>query len=72
MAWKQIKIFVSDSKQSAIIEPTPELHGMVMHSMEETEKQSSFTLYMTFEEARVVGKELIKYADEMELTNKNK
>ena len=65
MSWKQIKIFTADAEQSAIIELKPERDGMVLHSVEEYDKKS-FMLYMTFEEARTIGKELIKYADEME------
>ena len=64
MSWKQIKIFTADAEQSVIIEPSPERDGMVMHSIEEHDK-ISFMLYMTFEEAETIGKELIKYADEM-------
>ena len=64
MSWKQIKIFTADAEQSVIIESNPEKDGMVMYSVEEHEKES-FVLYMTFEEAETVGKELIKYADEM-------
>ena len=65
MSWKQIKIFTADAEQSAIIEPNPEKDGVVLHSVEEDGKES-FMLYMTFEEARTIGKELIKYADEIE------
>ena len=64
MSWKQIKIFTADAEQSVIIEPNPERDGMVMHSIEEHDKKS-FMLYMTLEEAETIGKELIKYADEM-------
>jgi len=65
MTWKQIKIFTADSEQSVVIEPNPERDGMVMHSMEVHDKRS-FMLYMTFEEAKTIGEELIKYAEEME------
>ena len=64
MSWKQIKIFTADAEQSVIIEPNPERNGMLMHSIEENEKKC-FVLYMTFEEAETIGKELIKYAEEM-------
>lgn len=65
MSWKQIKIFTADAEQSVIIEPNPGKDGMVMHSIEEHDKTSFMTLYMTFEEAETIGKELIKYAEEM-------
>ena len=65
MVWKQIKIFTADAEQSVIIEPNPENDGMCLHSREEHDKQS-FMLYMTYDEARTIGKELIKYADEMQ------
>ena len=68
MSWKQIKIFTADSEQSVIIEPNPEKDGMVMHSIEEYDKKS-FMLYMTFEEAESIGRELIKYAEEMIAAN---
>ena len=62
--WKQIKIFTADAEQSVVIEPNPERDGMVMHSIEEYDKKS-FVLYMTFKQAETIGKELIKYAEEM-------
>ncbi len=64
MSWKQIKIFTADAEQSVIIEPNPEKTGLVMHSIEEDNKKS-FMLYMSCEEAEIIGKELIKYAEEM-------
>ena len=65
MVWKQIKIFTADAEQSVIIEPNPENDAMCLRSIEEHDKQS-FMLYMTYDEARTIGKELIKYADEMQ------
>jgi len=67
MIWKQIKIFTADAEQSVIIEPNPERTGMCLHSVEESpSNKQSFVLYITYDEARTIGKELIKYADEME------
>jgi hypothetical protein len=68
MTWKQIKIFTADGEQSVIIEPTPEKNGMVMHLKDDVNSQS-FMLYMTFEEAELIGQELIKYAEEMKTFN---
>lgn len=68
MSWKQIKIFVADAEQSVLIEPNPEKNGMVMHCMEEHDRQS-FTVYMNFEEAETIGKELIKYVEELKSNN---
>ena len=70
MSWKQIKIFTEDSEQSVIIEPNSEKDGMVLHSIEETDKKS-FMLYMTFEEAKTIGNELIKYSEEMKFNLDN-
>ncbi len=64
MSWKQVKVFTADAEQSVIIESNPEKDGMVMHCLEEHGKRSS-VIYMTFEEAETIGKELIKYAEEM-------
>ena len=64
MSWKQIKIFTADAEQSVVIEPNPEKDGIVIHSIEE-HNNKSFMLHMTFEEAETIGKELIKYAEEM-------
>jgi hypothetical protein len=69
MSWKQIKIFTA-AEQSVVIEPNPEKDGMVIHSIEE-EDGKSFMLYMTFEEAKTIGEELIKYAEEMGYTHTN-
>jgi len=71
MSWKQIKVFTADAEQSVIIEPNPEKDGMVMHSIEEA-GEKSFMLYMTFEEAKTIGEELIKYAYEIENNQKIK
>ena len=71
MAWKQIKIFTADAEQSVIIEPNPETYGMVLHSNEENGPEH-FMLYMSFEEAEVIGEELIKYAEEMKSKQKGK
>lgn len=65
MAWKQIRIFTSDGEQSVVIEPNPERSGMVMQSIEEHDKKW-FRLHMTFEEAKTIAKELLKYAKEIE------
>ncbi len=64
MSRKQVKVFTADAEQSVIIESNPEKDGMVMHCLEEHGKRS-FIIYMTFEEAETIGKELIKYAEEM-------
>ncbi len=64
MSWKQVKVFTADAEQSVIIESNPEKDGMVMHCLEDDDKRS-FIIYMTFEEAETIGKELIKYAEEM-------
>ena len=69
MAWKQIKIFTAGAEQSVIIEPNPEIDGMVMHSKEE-DGHEQFMLYMSFEEAELIGQELIKYAEEMKSKTK--
>ena len=67
MSWKQIKIFIADGEQSAIIEPNPEKTGICLQSIEENpDDKQSFVLYMTYDEARTIGKELIRYADEMD------
>ena len=65
MTWKQIKIFTADAEQSVLIEPNLNQDGILMHCMEEYSKQS-FITYMTYNEARTLGAELIKYANEME------
>lgn len=64
MAWKQIKIFTADGEQSVVIEPEPLRGGLVMHSIEEADKKD-FILHMTFDEAKTIGEELIKYAEEL-------
>ena len=64
MSWKQVKIFTADAEQSVVIEPNPEKDGMLMHSIQEHDN-GSFVLHITFEEAETIGKELIKYAEEM-------
>ena len=69
MPWKQIKIFTAGAEQSVIIEPNPETDGMVMHSIEEAGPEQ-FMLYMSFEEAELIGQELIKYAEEMKSKTK--
>ena len=69
MTWKQIKIFTAGAEQSVIIEPNPETDGMVMHSKEE-DGLEQFMLYMRFEEAELIGQELIKYAQEMKSKTK--
>ena len=66
MAWKQIKIFTAETEQSATIEPNPEQNGLVMNCAEEMDKHS-FMLYMSYDEARTIGQELIKYADEKQV-----
>lgn len=67
MSWKQIKIFTADAEQSVVIEPNPERTGICLHSIEESLiDKKSFVLYITYNEARTIGKELIKYADELE------
>ena len=63
MSWKQIKI-LTDAEQSVLIEPNPGKDGMVMHNIDEHDKYA-FMLCMTLEEAKTIGKELIKYAEEM-------
>lgn len=70
MIWKQVKVFTADALQSVVIEPNPEHDGMVMHIIEESDKKS-FMLYMTHDEARCIGRELIKYADESEFVGNN-
>ena len=65
MSWKQVKVFTADAEQSVIIESNPEKDGMLMHSIEEDDDKRSFIIYMTFEDAETIGKELIKYAEEM-------
>ncbi|MFW5847302.1 MAG: hypothetical protein ACOCVF_00085 [bacterium] len=67
MCWKQVKIFTADAEQSAMIESNPEKTGICLHSIEEDRNnRKSFILYMSYDEARAIGRELIKYADENE------
>lgn len=63
--WKQIKIFTCDAEQSAIIEPNENQNGITFRSCEENDKNKSFLLYMTKEEAMMIGEELIKYAQSL-------
>ena len=63
MIWKQIKIFTADGEQSATIEPNPEQNGLVLNSTEEM-GEDGFALYMSYDEARAIGYELVRYADE--------
>lgn len=63
--WKQIKIFICNAEQSVIIEPDESQKGIVLHAIEENEKNKSFLLYMTKEEAIMIGDELIKYAQSL-------
>jgi hypothetical protein len=67
MVWKEIRIMVAEGEQSVLIAPNPELDGMCLHSIEERDKDTpSFVLYLSFQEAKSLGQELIKYAEEME------
>ena len=66
MTWKQIKIFTADGEQSATIEPNPEQTGLVLNSTEEM-GEDGFVLYMSYDEARAIGQELIRYADEKQI-----
>lgn len=67
MVRRQVRIFVAEGEQSAVIESNPEKTGIWLHSVEESSSDnSSFLLYLTYEEARTIARELHKYADEME------
>ena len=69
MVWKEIKIFTADGEQSVSIQPNEEQTGLCLESREEVGngdgKGLSFLLYMNYDEARTIGEELVKYADEM-------
>lgn len=70
MSWKQVKIFVSDATQAVIIQPNVQNNGILFRSIEEEEEKEeedkkSFMLYMTYKEAEIIGKELIRYAKDM-------
>jgi len=65
MVWKQIKIYVADAEQSATIEPNDPDGGVTLLSIDEADKKQRFTLHMSYEEAEVLGEELIRFAGEM-------
>ena len=65
--WKQIKVFVSDNEQSILIEPTPERDGVCIDIIEEDSSKKSFRAYMTLEECKLIGREMINFAQEIEL-----
>jgi len=66
-AWKQIKIFICEANQSVIIEPDIEpsikgyIPGVCIHSVDETDKNKTFELYATYDEALTIADELIKF-----------
>lgn len=60
--FKQIKIYTCNAEQSVVIEPNDDRSGIVLHSIEESDSNKSFMLYMTKDEAIFIGEELVKYA----------
>ena len=65
MIWKQIKIYTCDDEQLVKISPDANETGICFESVEVYDKSRSFITYMSYEEAETIGKELIKYAEEM-------
>ena len=63
--WKQVKIFVADNEQSAVIETNETQTGLVLHSREENNRSKDFAMYLTKAEAICLGEELIRYANEI-------
>lgn len=65
MPTKQIKIFTEDEEQSVTITSSYENNSLMVYATEEGDKTKSFKLYVSIEEALCIGKELIKYAEEL-------
>lgn len=59
--WKQVKLFVADTEQSVMIEPTPERDGIVMYIKEEDQEGKTFIIYMSKNEALDLAKEIKEY-----------
>lgn len=63
--WKQVKIFVADAEQSAVIETNQTQTGLVLHSCEENNRSKDFAMYLTKDEAKCLAEELIRFANEI-------
>ena len=64
MSWKQVRIFLDNIEDYVMIDQNPEGDGVVMRYIEEYDKERS-VLNLTFEEAETIGKELIKYVEDL-------
>lgn len=59
MVWKEVVLYTEDQK--AIIQPTECRKGVVLVTREE--EIDDVRLYLSLEEAKELGKELIKFAE---------
>lgn len=60
---KEIKIFTCDGEQSATISLTETQDGILFNCSEVIDRSISYKLYMTKEEAILIGKELVNFAE---------
>jgi len=61
--WKERRLYFK-ADNSVIIQPTEELDGIVLQSRADTDKKDFFRLYLSYNEAKELGKQLIDYANE--------
>ena len=66
--WKEITIHTEEQK--ATISHTPE-QDSVMLTTSETDRSSSFSTYLTYEEARYLASQLVAFCDEFETNEGN-
>lgn len=64
--WKEVKLYVADGEQTVAIEPNETQTGVCLLVTEVLEESQNFRVYLTYQEAKDLGKELIKYAEENE------
>lgn len=65
--WKEVTILTEEQK--AIIAPNPEMDGIVLTLCEVDEPKKYFGIYLSYDEAIELGKELINYGNQNKQNN---